>query len=283
MTSLLLFTLLILILLAIDLFSHGKDHVIKPKEALKWSFFWISLALLFAVWIAYSRGTDDALTYLAAYVVEKSLSVDNLFIFILIFRYFGIGAEKQHTLLFWGVVGALIMRAIFIAGGLALINNFSWIIYVFALFLIYTGFKLLKEEEKEFDADKNIVIRLAKKIGIRSHWILALIAVETTDVIFALDSIPAVLAISQDAFIVYTSNIFAILGLRSLYFALSGLMSSFHRLHYGLAAILIFIGIKMLLAHWIHIPITISLGIIAALLTASILWSILDKPQAPVK
>ena len=279
---------------------NRKAHEIKIKEALLWSAIWITLALVFNAGIYYYRGPETALRFFTGYILEKSLSVDNLFVFLLIFSYFHVPSKYQHKILFWGILGALVMRAIFIACGVALIHQFHWIIYVFGAVLIFTGFKLAFEKEKELHPEKNPILKIFRKmmpvtenfedakffVRKENRWFatplfIVLIVVETTDVIFAVDSIPAILAITTDPFIVYTSNVFAILGLRALYFALAGLMQLFHYLNYGLAVILIFIGAKMLISEYIKIPIGVALGVIASILIisigASILWPKKEK------
>ncbi len=294
-----IFNLVITLLLLLDLFVfHRKAHVIHVKEAIWLSAFWIAVALAFNVYVYYLRGTEDALKFLTGYLVEKSLSVDNLFVFVLIFSYCHIPPHLLHTVLFWGVLGAIVMRAIFILCGIALINMFHWIIYLFGIFLIYTGIKLALEKDKKIEPENNPLIKLFQKFVPVTHefhgdhffikqagryvatpLFIALLAVEITDVIFAVDSIPAIIGITNDPFIVYTSNILAILGLRSLYFALAHIITRFHYLNYGLAAILIFIGVKMLLAGYFHIPIGISLGVIAAILAISVIASLLDPKE----
>lgn len=288
------FFVFIFAMLVLDIAVFNKKaHEIKLKEALGWSAFWIALALVFNVLVYFTRGGESALQFFTAYIVEKSLSVDNLFVFLLLFTYFKVPNKFQHKVLFWGIIGALVMRFIFIFAGIALINKFSWIMYVFGAILIYSGLKMLKGEDKEVHPEKNPVLKLFKKfmpVTTKYHeekffvklngifhatpLFITLILIETTDVIFAVDSIPAVLAISRDAYIVFTSNIMAILGLRALYFALSGFMQSFRYLHYGLAAILTFIGIKMLVVNFIHIPVLLSLGVICLSLVISVVASL---------
>jgi len=297
------FNLFVLLMLALDLgVFHRTAHVVKTKEALLWSVVWIALALLFNLGIYLWQGPKVALEFLTGYLIEKSLSVDNLFVFIMIFTYFGVPALYQHKVLFWGILGALVMRAIFIASGVALIEHFHWIIYVFGAFLILTGVKMAWQKDKEIHPEKNPVLRLFRRlmpVSDRYHGgaffvkqggrqfatplFVVLLLVETTDLIFAVDSIPAILAITLDPFIVYTSNVFAILGLRSLYFALAGIMPLFHYLNYGLAAILAFVGAKMMLVDFYKIPIGISLSVVAAILLMAIIASrIWPRPQAPV-
>jgi tellurite resistance protein TerC len=253
----------------------------------------VTLALLFGAGIYFFYGHGKAIEYVTAYLIEYSLSIDNLFVFMLIFRYFDVPRAYEHKALFWGILLALITRAVFIFAGVALISNFHWVMYIFGAFLIVTGIKMALNKQTEVHPDKNIAIRLLRYVmpvsknfsgakffvregGVRfaTPMLAVLLALETTDILFAIDSIPAVLAISQDPFIVYTSNVFAILGLRSLFFAISGLMRLFHLLHYGLAAILSFVGVKMLIADFFHVPVGISLLIIASILIASIISSV---------
>lgn len=297
------FNVFVLAMLAIDLFVfHKKPHAVSLKEALTWTSVWIALALVFNLVVYFWQGKEAALEFLAGYLIEKSLSVDNIFVFVLIFASFKVPAKYQHEVLFWGILGALVMRAAFIGGGITLLNHFHWLIYVFGAFLIFTGVKIAFEKDKEINPEKNWVLQGFRKImpvtpdyvgdkffvKINAKWFatplfVVLLIVETTDVIFAVDSIPAILAITRDPFIVYTSNVFAILGLRALYFALSGIIQLFHYLHYGLSAILIFVGTKMLIADFYKVPIGISLGLIAFFLAlsigASILWPKKEMPS----
>jgi tellurite resistance protein TerC len=294
------FNVFVLSMLALDLgVFHRRAHAVRVREAVIWSVVWIALAGVFNIGLYFGFGGERALEFLTGYLIEKSLSIDNLFVFLIIFSYFRVPAEYQHRVLFWGVLGALVMRAGFIAGGVALIERFHWIIYIFGGFLILTGIKMSQHKDKELHPDRNPVVRLARKIlPISSHYhgqnlfareggrsiatplFLVLLVIETTDLIFAVDSIPAILAISRDPFIVYTSNVFAILGLRSLYFALAGIMQMFHFIHYGLSAILVFVGTKMLLSDIYKVPIAISLGVIALIITASIIASLLWPAKA---
>lgn len=284
------FNVVVLILLALDLgVFHRKSHVIGPKEAALWSAFWVALSLAFNLGIYFVLGKEPALEFLAGYLVEKSLSVDNIFVFIMIFSYFGVKPEWQHRVLFWGILGALIMRAIMIFAGAALIERFHWVLYFFGAFLIFTGYKMITHKEGDGDPSKNPVLRWARKVlpltdeyhGDRlrirqaGKWVftplfLVLIVVETSDVAFALDSIPAIFAVTRDPFIVYTSNVAAILGLRALYFLLAGIMGLFHYLHYGLGAVLSFVGLKMIVEPWWKISTTTSLLTIGAILCLSI-------------
>jgi tellurite resistance protein TerC len=294
--------LLVLFMLALDLgVFHRKSHAVSFKEAMGWSVFWVLLAACFSIQEYYWFGRHKALEFVTGYLIEESLSVDNLFVFLLIFRYFGVEPKYQHKVLFWGIIGALIFRGIFIAAGVALIRQFHWIIYVFGAFLVITGLRMLKPVEESVHPERIWVVRLARKYlrftsnyvegkfftvenGVRlaTPLFMVLLAVETTDILFAVDSIPAILAITADPFIVYTSNVFAILGLRSLYFALAGMMEIFRFLHYGLAAILMFIGAKMLTADIIQIPIVVALGVVAGVLAISVAASLLiPKRQVP--
>lgn len=272
----------------LDMSLHSKQQKTPVKQALIWSIFWTLLALAFNGWILYAEGHDSALKFFTAYIVERTLSIDNLFVFLIVFKAFAIPVNARYKVLFWGIAGAFIMRALFIVGGIFLITKFHWILYLFGAFLIYSGFKLMKGEKEEVDPENNpIIIALQKWLPVvhdthsKSFFILkngvyyatplflALIAIETTDVIFALDSIPAVLGITTDPMIVFTSNMFAILGLRALYFVLESSFDYFQYLHYGLAIILIFIGVKMIAANFVYIPIELSLGIIIAVLALS--------------
>ncbi len=295
-----LFNLFVLAMLALDLgLMNRRAHRVGFREALAWSGMWIGLAAAFAVLVLFWRGHTTALEFVTGYVVELSLSIDNLFVFLVIFRYFKVPAEQQHRVLFWGILGALIMRGVFILAGVSLIRRFEWIIYLFGAVLVYSGIKLLRQEETEIHPEKNPVLRLFRRIFpvtkdyvggkffLRSHGLYAtplfvvLLVIETTDVLFAVDSIPAVLAITLKAFIVYTSNIFAIMGLRSMYFVLAGTMELFRYLHYGLSAVLIFIGIKMIGSHYFPIPTHWALAIVLLTLSASIVASLLHPKKAP--
>ncbi len=288
------FGLFLLIMLALDLgVFHKNSHVVEFKEAITWSCVWIGLAIVFNIGIFYFAGEIKGLEFLTGYLIEKSLSIDNVFIIALIFTYFNVPREYQHRVLFWGVIGALIMRAVLIAVGAALITEFTWIIYIFGAFLIFTGFKMYFQKDHKIDPDKNPLIKLSKKlIPVTEQYnkekffvvkdrkryatplFLVLLLVETTDLIFAVDSIPAIFAISKDPFIVFTSNAFAILGLRSLYFALAGVIHKFYYLKAGLSVILVFVGIKMLLVDIYKIPTGISLGLIALVIIVSIYASV---------
>lgn len=293
------FIIFVLLMLALDLFVFNrKPHEIRIKEALLWSGLWIALALLFNYGVFIWFGKEKAVEFLTAYVVEESLSIDNLFVFILILRFFEIKPQYQHRILFWGILGAIVLRAIFIIAGVALIGMFHWIIYIFGVFLIFTGAKIPFEKDKKLEPDKNIMVRLFKKIMpvsnntekgklfIRANYktyatplFIALIMIEFSDLIFAVDSIPAVLAISNDPFIVYTSNVFAILGLRSLYFALAVMVGYFRYLKFGLSAILIFVGTKMCISGYYKIPTVPSLLVIVSLIMLSVLASLVIKEE----
>ena len=292
------FIIFLLAMLAVDLgIFHRTAHVVSMREALGWSVVWITLALAFNGVIYYWFGWPKALEFLTGYLVEKSLSVDNIFVILLIFSYFKVPAQDQHKVLFWGVVGALVMRGLFIVIGVSLLQEFHWLIYIFGAFLIFTGVRLATEKDKEIHPEKNPVLKLFRRLVpvtekyeadkffikragrlMATPLLIVLVVVETTDLIFAVDSIPAVMAVTLDPFIVFTSNVFAILGLRSLYFALAGVMALFHYLHYGLAVILVFVGSKMLLMDIIKIPVGIALGVIAAVLAVSVIASLRRQP-----
>jgi tellurite resistance protein TerC len=289
------FTVFILAMLALDLgVFHRKAHAVRIREALVWSIIWISLALLFNAGVYFWFGPERALEFLTGYLIEKALSVDNLFVFLVLFSYFAVPAPLQHRVLFWGIVGALLLRAGFIMAGAALIRQFHWVIYIFGAFLVFTGIKLLAARESEIHPERNLALRLFRRIlrcvpdyrGSRfsvkeagrryaTPLLMVLVAIEATDIVFAVDSIPAIFAITTDPFIVFTSNIFAILGLRALYFLLAGMIGKFRYLKVGLGLVLAFVGIKMLLGGWIHVPIGLSLGVIACLLGLSIAFSLL--------
>jgi TerC family integral membrane protein len=296
------FNAAILLLLFLDLAVVNRSYRVIPfKQALLMSAFWIGLALAFAAFVHQWMGATKSLEFLTGYLLEEALSVDNLFVFILLFAYFKVPPEEEKTVLFWGIIGALIMRGIFIAAGVALVQRFHWILYAFGVFLIWTGFQLMRQGEKQQDPSRNIVLKFSrrflplteayehKKFFVRREGrvmatplFVVLLVVETTDILFATDSIPAILAITRDPFIVYTSNVFAILGLRSLYFALSGLMKLFHYLNYGLSVVLMFIGAKMLLPERYHVPTWAALVVIAGVLGVSVLLSVLfPKKDGP--
>jgi len=290
----------VLVALAIDLGVFNRTpHTPSHKEALGWIGVWVTLASLYAVFVFFWKGERTALEFVTGYLIELSLSVDNIFVFILIFSYFKIPPQYQHRVLFWGILGALIMRGLMIGLGVALINAFEWIIYVFGVFLIFTGIRMGIQDEHGIDPEHNPAVRLLRKfvpvtneyhkqkfLIRKDHRIYAtplmvvLIVIEFSDVIFAVDSIPAIFAVTRDPFVVFTSNVFAILGLRAMYFALSGIMHKFHYLKYGLSVILTFVGIKMLLGHtsW-AIPIGLSLGVIALVLAASMVASLIWPPK----
>jgi len=290
-----IFNAFVLLMLALDLgVFHKKLHVVSVKEALVWSGIWISLALCFNGLIYYIFGETKALEFFTGYVIEKALSVDNIFVFVLIFSYFHIPAIYQHKILFWGIIGALIMRVIFIFAGVALLEKFHWTIYIFGGILIFTGIKMLFDKDKKIEPDKNPVIKFFKKIipttnelhgdkffikqnqkNYATPLFIVLIMIEITDLIFAVDSIPAILAVTQDHFIVYTSNVFAILGLRSLYFALANIIDRFKYLAVGLALILVFVGTKMVIIDFYKIPINLSLLVIFLVLFTSVIVSMI--------
>jgi tellurite resistance protein TerC len=290
------FLVFIAIMLALDLgVFNRRAHEVSLKQALVWCAVWFGLAMTFDLLVTFKLGEQAGLEFFTGYIVEMCLSVDNVFVFIVVFQYFRVEPRHQHRVLFWGILGAVVMRAIFIFAGISLINAFHWIIYVFGAFLVYTGIKLaIPKKEDGFSPDKNPAVRLARRfLPVTNEFegghfftrrdgrlhatplFIVLIVIETTDVMFALDSIPAVIAITRNEFIVFTSNIFAILGLRSLYFAVSGVMKLFRYLNIGLAVILVFVGLKMIASHYYPIDIRISLGIIGTVLAASILASVL--------
>jgi tellurite resistance protein TerC len=286
-------------MLALDLgVLQRNPHAVGMKEALAWCAVWICLALGFNLLLLHWRGPELAQQFLAAYLVELCLSVDNVFIFILVFAYFQVDARYQHRVLFWGIIGAVLMRAVFILVGVGVIHRFHWVLYLFGAFLVYTGVKMAlpRKSDEEIHPDQNFAVRLFRRFfrvsersdvdtffveengrRIATRLFIVLLVIETTDLVFALDSLPAVLAITKDGFIALTSNIFAILGLRSLYFALNGVMQLFRYLKVGLAIILMFIGVKMLIEPWVDITTATSLGVIGGVLTMAILLSLLIK------
>lgn len=288
------FNLFVLLMLALDLgVFHRKSHTVSVREALTWTTVWITLAMIFNLFIYYYFNEEKAIEFFTGYLIEKSLSVDNIFVIILIFSYFQVPQEYQHKVLFWGILGALVMRIIFILSGIELIHRFHWLVYIFGGFLIFTGIRMITSGDSKIDPEKNPLIKLARRMfsvtqGFEGDkffvkreaktWatplFLVVILIEATDLIFAVDSIPAILAISEDPFIVYTSNVFAILGLRSLYFALSGIEKYFHYLKFGLSAILVFVGVKMCIVDFYKIPVSISLIVIVFVLVISMLASV---------
>jgi len=287
------FNVFVLLMLVLDLgVFHRKSKVISVKDALTWTAVWIFLAFLFNVFVYYQLGEEKAFEFFTGYLIEKSLSVDNIFVIILIFSFFNVPAAYQHKVLFWGILGALVMRVGFILAGVELIHKFHWLIYIFGGFLIFTGIRILTQGDLKLDPEKNPVVKFVRKIFrvtpdfegdkffIKRDNILwatplfvVVVLIEATDLIFAVDSIPAILAVSEDSFIVYTSNVFAILGLRSLYFALAGMEKYFTHLKYGLSAILIFVGAKMCIADFYKVPIEISLAFIILTLAIAVLTS----------
>ncbi len=297
------FNVFVLVMLALDLgVFHRKSHVVSFREAMGWTVAWITLALLFNLGIWHYAGAEKALEFTTGYLIEYSLSVDNIFVFALLFSYFAVPPKFQHRVLFWGILGALAMRAIMIGAGTVLIAKFAWIIYVFGAFLILTGVKMIFKREEEIHPERNPVVKWFKKLmpvtgdyredkffvrenGIRmaTPLFIVLLLVEISDVIFAVDSIPAIFAVTTDPFIVYTSNVFAILGLRSLYFALAGVLDKFHYLKVGLGVVLTFVGVKMLLAHtaW-KIDTLVSLGVIVLTLATSVVMSLVWPKKAAI-
>jgi tellurite resistance protein TerC len=301
------FIAFVLAMLALDLgVFHRKAHAVRPREAGIWVAVWVSLALLFAAGIWYFRGSALALTFLTGYVIEESLSVDNLFVMVVIFNYFRVPPESQHRVLFYGILGALVMRGLFIGLGAFLLSRFEWILYVFGAMLLFTGIRMMFKHDEEFEGDQNRIVKLVRARvpmtagyhgnkffthvdgrRIATPLLLVLILVEFTDLIFAVDSIPAIFGITRDPFIVFTSNIFAILGLRSMYFLLAAVIEQFYLLKYGLAVILAFIGVKMLGESFFHVPIMLSLGIVLGTLALSILaskiWPQPDESPEPFR
>lgn len=297
------FGVFVIVMLSLDLgVFHRKAHAVTLREAAVWTAVWVSLALAFNVAIYFWRGPEVALQFLTGYLIEEALSVDNMFVFLVIFASFGVRSEHQHRVLFWGIVGALVMRAGFIAAGVTLLEKFHWIIYVFGAFLVWTGARMALHRETDIHPEANPILRLARRILTVSRTydgprfftreggrrlvtplFLVLLIVESTDLVFALDSIPAILAVTQDPFIVYTSNVFAILGLRSLYFLLAGVVDLFRYLKLGLAVVLTFVGVKMLIADIYEMPVLASLGVVLGVLAVSILASLLvpEKRTGP--
>lgn len=294
------FNAVVLFLLAMDLFVfHRKAHVVSFKEAAGWSAFWVSLSLIFCAVIGFTLGKPKGVEFLTGYLIEYALSMDNIFVFVLIFSYFQVKPEYQHRVLFWGIMGALVMRAVMIFAGVAMVTKFSWTIPILGLFLLVTGIKMVLPGSEEVDLDQNFMLRFCRRCfrvapqyhGTRflvkadGKWMLTplalvLLVVETTDLIFAVDSIPAIIGITQDSFIVYTSNICAILGLRSMYFMLARGVDHFTYLKYGLSAVLSFVGVKMMLAWFdIHVSIVLSLGVVFSLLVLSVLASLIWKKK----
>ncbi len=298
------FHVLVFILLILDLFViNKKAHEISVREALKWTSFWIALAVLFCIGVWYWGSPQMALEFATGYIIEKSLSVDNLFVFLTIFSYFQVPAKYQHKVLFWGIFGALVLRAIFIMGGVVLIQQFHPVIYIFGGFLLFTGIKLAIQQEQKIEPEKNPVLKLLRRtMGVSKYYsedkffikrlghtfatplFVVLVLIETTDLLFAVDSIPAVIAISDNPFIIYTSNVFAILGLRTLYFALAGLVNIFHYLNLGMSIILMFIGAKMMLSDVYKIPIGLALSVVVGILAISVAASLLlPKKEEPAE
>lgn len=309
LTLWIVFNVFIVTMLIIDLVVFNrKSHEISIKESLIWTAVWIFLSVIFGIGLYFYMDPQSSLDFFTGYLIEKSLSVDNIFVFILVFSYFNVKPEYQHKVLFWGIFGALVLRFIFIFLGVALLEQFHWIIYIFGAFLVYSGIRMAFEVEKEVHPERNPILKLVRKVIpvsddykgdnffykidgkiMATPLFVVLVVIETTDLVFAIDSIPAILAITTDEFLVYSSNAFAILGLRALYFALSGVMKIFHFLHYGLAAILSFVGIKMLIAEYIEIPTLFALGFVALSITVTIILSLMypakeeSTPDPPIK
>lgn len=295
------FLSIILILLLLDLFVfHRKPHEVKTGEATKWVIFWVGLAGAFNVFVYFEFGAAKALEFTTGYLIEEALSIDNVFVFLVLFKYFHVPKELQHRVLFFGILGAIILRGVFILAGAALIAEFHWVIYIFGAFLVFTGIKLVIQDEVEVHPERNPALKLLRRIvpmtsdyrgpkffvkeagkRLATPLLAVLVVVEATDVVFAVDSIPAIFGVTHDPFIVYTSNIFAILGLRALFMLLAGIMDKFRFLKYGLGLVLVFVGCKMLISGWYHVPIGISLGVVVLLLGGSVLLSFLYPAPPP--
>jgi len=289
------FGVIVAVMMALDLgVFHRKAHEVSVREALIWTAVWVALGLGFGVFLLFERDSATAAEYFACYLTEYALSVDNIFVFLVIFTYFGVPGDCRHRVLFWGILGALAMRAVFLTGGIVLIKQFHWIVYVLGAILILTGIKLFRQSDEKLDPERNLVLRLAKRFlpvtekyegqrffvhrdgrRVATPLFLTLLVVESTDVMFAVDSVPAALSLSKNLLVVYTSNVFAILGLRSLFFAVAGLLQYLHYLKYGLSAILVFVGIKMILPEDRKIPIEIALSIVGGILVIAIVASMI--------
>ncbi len=296
------FAVVVLGMLALDLgIFNRKAHVIHVKEALTWTVVWVALSIAFGLGIGWFIGPDKGLEFFTGYLIEEALSVDNIFVMLVVFSYFSVPASLQHRVLFWGILGALLMRAMFIFAGAALLQRFHWVMYLFGAILVFTGGKLLFQDE-EAHPERNPVLKLFRKLfrsvpdyrgqhflvkesgrWLATPLLFVLVTIEATDLVFAVDSIPAVFGISRDPFIVFTSNIFAVLGLRSMFFLLSGIVGKFRFLKVGLALVLLFVGGKMLIADWVHIPIWVSLGTVALLIAGSVAASLLVPPAPESK
>lgn len=300
------FNALVLGLLALDLgVFHRESKAVSVREALGWSAVWVALAIAFGVGVGVVMGRQSSLEFFAGYLVEEALSVDNLFVFIVIFGYFRIAAELQHRVLFWGILGALVFRGVLIGTGAILLARFEWVIYIFGAFLVFTGIRMAFQGDASVEPESNPVIRMVRRVLpvtsrfhgssffvreplrpgdaarlVATPLFVVLVLVETTDIMFALDSIPAIFGVTKDPFLVYTSNVFAILGLRSMYFVLAGVIGKFHLLKYGLSVVLAFVGVKMLISGHVDIPIGWSLGIVAGVLLTSVLLSLVIKEPA---
>jgi tellurite resistance protein TerC len=296
------FVAFVLAMLALDLgVFNRRPHVVGAREAAVWTAVWVALALVFAGGLAALEGHQAALTFLTGYLIEESLSIDNIFVIVLIFQYFAVPAQYQHRVLFWGILGALVMRGLFIALGAALLSRFEWIIYIFGALLVFTGVRMAVKQDEAFDASQNPIVKFVRRFLPITHdyhgkhffavedghryatpLLLVLVLVEATDLIFAVDSIPAIFGITRDPFLVFTSNIFAVMGLRSLFFLLAHVVTKFHLLKYGLAVILTFVGVKMIIESWVHIPILLSLAVVLGVLLISIVASLIwPKARQP--
>jgi tellurite resistance protein TerC len=300
LVSWVLFAVIVGGLLSLDLFVFHRDaHTVRMREAGIWVTVWITLGLAFGGWIFLTRGATSGGEYLAGYLIEYSLSMDNVFVFAVLFAYFGVPPAYQHRLLFWGVLGAIVFRAVFIVGGIALLESFHFVVYVFGALLLFTAWRMLTADTEHVDPSTNPFLRLVRRVipmteqyhgqrffirengrRLATPLFAALVVVETSDIMFAIDSVPAILSITTDEFIVFTSNAFAIMGLRSLYFLLAGLIDRFEYLKYGLAALLAFAGLKLLLSDVVHLDVWLSLGIIVTILAISVAWSLIATREA---
>ncbi|MDX1450425.1 MAG: TerC family protein, partial [Acidimicrobiia bacterium] len=283
----------VVLLLVVDLgVFNRRPHAVRFREAMAWTIFWIALSLVFNVWVYWRFGPQAGLEFFTGYLLEKSLSIDNIFVFLVIFRYFGVPSHLQHRVLFWGVAGAIVLRAVFIVAGAALLARFEWLFYVFGAFLLVTGWRIMAHETPEVHPERNPMVRIFRRFFpvsseyhgehffvreagrlIATPLALVLVVIEATDVVFAVDSIPAIFGVTTDPFLIFTSNILAILGLRALYFVLHDLMGRFRYLSVGLGLVLMFIGAKMVVAHWIHIPVVWSLAVVSLILGTAVVVS----------
>jgi tellurite resistance protein TerC len=301
LTAWILFNAMVLAFLALDLgVVNRKAREISFREAIFWNVVWTALGLLFGVVVAKLYGPTSGIEYVTGYVIERALSIDNIFVFVVVFRYFSVPPQYQHRVLYWGILGALVMRAALIFAGAVIVELFHWVLYVFGAFLVYTGIMLLVKDDTPPDPERNAAVRLARRLfpvvpedagkrffvrrAGRLHatpLLIVLIVVETTDLVFALDSIPAIFGVTQDPFIIYTSNVFAIMGLRAMYFLLAALLPKFRYLKHGLSAVLVFIGLRMLVDGFVHIPTAAALLVVVAILGIAVVASVFAKPEGP--